>query len=265
MNETELDEMLNQWDAPEVPRRLLAELHEMQRKQKSGWTMRWLAWLVPGGKLFAGAAVGSVVCLLLMIRIQAAPQAPGIHVPWTVDSELIKYADDGTSSVEMQMTSYKLDARNEVLLSRSVPGNVFMTAFGRTLDVVGPALSRLTLPFVVDANTLERVRKMRREHPGIGLISGCTGEADSDCLTLGHYGLEAGNSCIAGKIVDHATILNHATEAVRERWMEHGRMTIWSAPDLQCFALKVTYESQQADGSFHLVRAKQAVKVTVNP
>ena len=48
-------------------------------------------------------------------------------------------------------------------------------------------------------------------------------------------------------------------------WAEHGRMTLWLAPDLGCFALKVTYEEQRPDGTFHLVNAKQGLKVTLNP
>ena len=262
MNDPELDEMLNQWDAPEVPRRLRAELREQQRKRESRWPTRWMAWLVPGGKLFAGAAVGSVVFLVIMVQIQASPQAPGIHVPWTVDSELIRYADDGTSSVEMNMTSYKLDASQEVLLSRSVPGNPIKTLLGTAVEGVGGVLRRFTTPFVISPEMLEKAKKMRREHPGIGVIAGC-GDG-TDCLTLANYGFEAGNSCIAGKIVGHSVILNHQTEAVRRGWMD-GRMTVWTAPDLGCFAMRVTYEEPQSDGTFNIVRAKQAVKVTVNP
>jgi hypothetical protein len=77
--------------------------------------------------------------------------------------------------------------------------------------------------------------------------------------------LKAAAGCVDSPVVDRATILNHPTEAIRDRWTEHGRMTLWMAPDLACFALKVTYEAERPDGTFHLVAAKQALKVTVNP
>jgi hypothetical protein len=60
-------------------------------------------------------------------------------------------------------------------------------------------------------------------------------------------------------------ILNYPTEAVRERWTEHGRQTLWMAPELGCFALKITKEEERPDGTFHLAFAKQALKVNVNP
>lgn len=236
---------------------------------KTPWWRNWTTALLPdrGKRVFLAATLGSAALLLMVAR--AFPQISGsASLPpgtkWTVDSELIRYADDGTPSVEMQMTSYKSNS-NEVLISRSVPGNVFMTALGRTLDAGLPMLNRITLPLMVDPKTLERAREMRREHPGVGLISGCGGDGDAACLLLSRFSFEAGNGCIAGKIVDNSMILSHRTEAVRERWTEHGRMTIWTAPDLECFALKVTYETQQPDGSFRLVRAKQAVKVTAIP
>jgi hypothetical protein len=43
------------------------------------------------------------------------------------------------------------------------------------------------------------------------------------------------------------------------------RMTLWMAPDLGCFALRITIEERGADGTFRLVLRKQAQKVTLNP
>ena len=266
MNDTELDEMLNQWDSPPV-RAELREHVQAGFMAKRSVRRRWLAW--PGwhvGKgVFAGVAVGAV--LFLVVITQAFPQvlrtaSPPAHVPWIVDSELIRYGDDGTSSVEMDIMSYKVNASQEVVLSRSVPGNPIKTLLGTTVEEVGGALRRFTTPFVISPDMLEKAKKMRSEHPGIGVIAGC-GDG-TDCLTLANYGFEAGNSCIAGKIVGHETILNHPTEAVRKGWAG-GRMTVWTAPDLACFAMRVTYEGPQSNGTFKVVGMKQAVKITVNP
>lgn len=257
MTDNELDEMLNQWSPPPVPPSLRAHVRAAFApgpKRKISWTRSLVA-----AAILAGAA-------FFLIVTQASPQVPKAPVPWTVDSEFIRYSGDGSSSIQMFSTSYEFDS-NEVLLSRSMPGNPLKTAIGQALDVTLPALNRFhmrLLSTVVPgmAERFEQAKRSRRR--SVGFITGC----DSQCLTLDHYFyLKAGvgTSCTDRPIMGHATILNHSTEAVRDRWTENGRMTLWMAPDLACFALKVTYEAQRPDGTFHLVSAKQALKVNVNP
>jgi hypothetical protein len=252
MTDTELDEILNRWSTPPVPPSLRARVRAgfpARTHRKISWRGSFVA-----AAILAGAA-------FFLILTQAFPQSTA-PVPWTVDSEFLRYADDGSSSIEMYSTSYQTDT-NEILLSRSMPGNPFKTAMARAADGVIPIHNRLMRRFMVDPRMLEAVRKASPHT--IGFITGC----DSDtCLLLDHFGYArapAGTGCIEGEIVDRATILNYPTEAVRERWTEHGRMTLWMAPALGCFALKITQEEERPDGTFHLVSAKQALKVTVNP
>ena len=108
----------------------------------------------------------------------------------------------------------------------------------------------------------EQFEELRRSGPQfLGFIAGC----GAGCLLVEHYFLpKTASGCIAGPIVARETILNYPTVAARQRWTEHERMTVWMAPDLACFALKVTYEEQRPDGAFHLVGAKRAVKVILN-
>ena len=170
----------------------------------------------------------------------------------------------------MYTTSYESTGSNanEILVSRSMPGNPFKTVLGQAMDVTLPALAVFhnhVLGFVAPG-MLARMEQMKRSRPpGISFITGC--EPDSECLVLDHYGFTkaAAGACVDSPVVDRATILTHPTEAVRDRWTEHGRMTLWMAPDLACFALRVTYEAERPDGTFHLVAAKQAMKVTLNP
>jgi hypothetical protein len=251
MTDSELDEILNKWTAPSVPPSLRARV-------RAGFpapprrTFRWRGSFVAAA-ILAGAA-------FFLILSQAFPQST-VPVPWTVDSEFLRYADDGSSSIGMYSTSYQSNG-NEILLSRSMPGNPFKTAMAWAADVVMPIHQRLGR-LMVDPKRLEAVQKASPHT--IGFITGC----DSDmCLLLDHfiYGkAPAGTGCIDGPIVDRATILNYPTEAVRERWTEHGRMTVWTAPALGCFALKITLEAERPDGTFHLAFAKQALKVNVNP
>ncbi len=214
------------------------------------------------------AAVGIAMasCVFLVAAIWTIPKvfgadAPPVGTPWTVDSEFIRYADDGSYAVEMYSTSYQGNSNGEVMLSRSMPGNPVATALARSLDVVGPAWSRFIIPFTIDSATLAKLKQARGS--GISVITGCT----FGCIAVDHSGWQkvssgSGEGCIAGEIVDRETILNHPTVAIRRRWTEHGRMTLWMAPDLHCFALRVTYETQLPDGTFHLVSAKRAVKIT---
>ena len=201
-------------------------------------------------------AVLSTAIFFLLIS-QAFPQ-PTAPIPWTVDSEFIRYAEDGSSSIEMYSTSYQSNT-NEVLLSRSMPGNPFMTALARTLDVTLPPWQRLQMRLMVPPGMVERIKRSRAA--GLAFITGCN--PYTGCLVLQHFGYaKAAAGCVGGPIVNRETILNYPTEAVRDRWTEHGRMTLWMAPSLGCFALRVTYEEEHPDGTFHLVAAKQALKVT---
>jgi hypothetical protein len=39
------------------------------------------------------------------------------------------------------------------------------------------------------------------------------------------------------------------------------RMTWWMAPELGCFALRITTEEKQPDGTWRLVREKRALRI----
>jgi hypothetical protein len=251
MTDTELDEILDQWSAQPVPPSLRDRVRAGFPKPPRpafGWR-----------RGFTAAAIVAAAAILL-IATQASPQ-PVVPIPWTVDSEFIRYADDASSSIEMNSTSYESNA-DEIVLSRSIPGNPLKTALAWTADVLIPIHNRVIGRLVVGQERLKQIQRANARN--VGFISGCG--LHPGCLMPEHYGYAKGASgCIEGEIVDRATILNYPTEAVRERWTEHGRMTIWMAPALGCFALKVTQEEERLDGSFRLVAAKQALKVTVHP
>jgi hypothetical protein len=250
MTDGELDEILNQWSVPPAS-------PSLRDRVRAGFpapprhAFRWR-------KGFTAAAVIAAAAILLLAT-QASPQ-PVAPIPWTVDSEFIRYADDGSSSITMFSTSYQ-SGTSEILISRSIPGNPFKNALAQVADVIMPIHNRLMRRFMVDSRLLEQVQ--RASTHSVGFITGCDSSA---CLVLDHFGYpKSATGCIDAPIVDRATILNYPTEAVRERWTEHGRMTIWMAPALGCFALKVTQEEERPDGTFRLVRAKQALKITVSP
>jgi RNA polymerase sigma factor (sigma-70 family) len=70
--------------------------------------------------------------------------------------------------------------------------------------------------------------------------------------------------CVGGPVVAKETILGYATVAIRH--LDHNqRMTSWMAPELGCFALRLTEEERRPDGSFRLVLRKQALSVNLVP
>ena len=67
------------------------------------------------------------------------------------------------------------------------------------------------------------------------------------------------------QLVGQQTILNYPTTAIQPRIGGSVRMTRWPAPDLGCFALRITTEEKRTDGSFRLVQEKRALSVNLNP
>jgi hypothetical protein len=269
MNDTELDELLNTWSAPPPPASLRERVRAgfaagLEREASLRVPSRWI-WAFARKSLLAGAILGTGALFLLAVT-QAFPQTPPGRIPYIVHSEYVRYAEDGSSAVEMYLTSYNNDQENEILLSRSLPGNPLGTALARTLDAALPAWQRLTRLLTVSDKELETIRAIRAARPGVGFISGCAG----GCSVLHRWGFAraaagANAGCLAGPIVGSETILNYPTTAVELHLDDSRRMTVWTAPDLECFALRITTERQKPDGTYSLVTRKQALRVTVNP
>ncbi|HXM44927.1 MAG TPA: hypothetical protein VN924_27060 [Bryobacteraceae bacterium] len=261
MNDTELDELLDAWTAPPVP----ASLRENVQAAFAAGHTSWTVARVPRARKRMFAATILILAAFVLLVTQAFPQkaSPPVRVPYTVDSEFLSYAEDGSSAVEMYSTSYERDG-TEILKSRSIPQRPFETAVGRALDAAIPLWSRLTVRFTVAPEVLEKVR--RSAHQSVGAITGC----DASCLILEHYGFARAAAgldaaCIDGTIVGNQTIVNYPTTAIRPRMGGSVRMTWWTAPDLGCFALRITTEKKRPDGSFRLVQEKRALRVNWNP
>jgi hypothetical protein len=67
-----------------------------------------------------------------------------------------------------------------------------------------------------------------------------------------------------GIVVGHETILGHETTVI-QTGPPGFRLRIWMAPDLACYALKITEEAQASDGAYRLEYRKEALRVTMNP
>jgi hypothetical protein len=267
MNDMELDELLNQWSAPAPSGSLRKSVMAGFRAERKPWRWTW------GKSLLAGAAMA-----LLLIVTAAVPQTTPVHRPYTVLSEFVRYAEDGSSSVVMYSTSYNDANGREIILARHLPGDA-MDLLARTLD----AFNRVTLPARLNLLRMspggaEMLARRAAVGPSPMVTTECflftdrTGiPSGSPCLSVASYTLprasaNAAAGCVDGAAVDRETILGYSTAAIQSPLDgNRRRRTVWMAPALGCFALKVATEEERSDGSFRLVSGKQAVGVRLAP
>ncbi len=232
MNDTELDEMLNQWyvqDADSSARekvraRFLAE--RAQRTNLSGLT-RIAIFLRGSGKGLAAGVVAAGVFLLIVILTfpeTLKSSQPPFRIPWLVAYDAVRYGNDGLPKSKEEILSFSRNGK-EVILSES--DSSIMNAVRVGLLRVAPAL----------------------------LIP----SESSDDAT--HLSILIRNDCATGRVIAHETILKHLTTVVQNTSPDHTRTTQWLAPDLECFTLRLTSEEQKSDGTFRLVLRKQASKI----
>jgi hypothetical protein len=262
MNDTELDELLDKWNAPAAPESLRERVRAGFHAPVERRTFRW-GW---GKSLMAVA----VMAMLLVVVSRAVPQTlPEVHHPYVVLCEFSRYAADGSAAVQMYSTSYNDEYGREIMVARHLADNPVGDVVARTLDrlsdATAPVRFRLARLSPQGAEALDR-------RAALGPLPALNDECfdfDTTCiLGVGHYFLPkaAGNpgiGCVDRPVVDRETILGYPTVAIQLG--VRFRKTIWMAPALGCFALKVASERQLADGSFRLFSGKQAVKVQLNP
>jgi hypothetical protein len=114
MNEQELDDILDTWNAPEAPPSLRGRMRARYAAavEKPRGHRRLAVW----ASAFGAAA-------FLVVLTQAFPQTvklrPAAGIPFKVDSELIVYAADGSRERVADRTSYSRDGE-EIVLSETI-------------------------------------------------------------------------------------------------------------------------------------------------
>jgi hypothetical protein len=250
MNDNDLDELLDRWTAPAPPPHMRNRLRAEFRARNS-WPRRLRGLAIT---LLAAAALFALIG-------NAISQTPSpIPAPWTAESEFIRYAPNGSSSIEMTTISYPR-AGIEVLLSRSNPQNPLATVLYRAGDVALPAMGRAIQrafgpPSVAGSFTMR----------AFGYVTGCADDPLTGCLQTAHYYfLKKPDTCIDGSVVGEQTLLNHQAIGVLAQMGDSKRETFWLAPDLGCFALKIDIENRLPGGAFHLTEEKRVVRITAQP
>ncbi len=142
----QLSRLLREWQVEDAPPALDMRVLSIGKQRRRFHTAHRMLAIVAGSRksLWAAAAVGIA---FLIVVTQAIPQtleliSPPAPPPYAVDSEYVRYADDGSQTVEMYSTSYTSRNGNEIILERTIPEHPLGTAAGRTLDAVLPYWSR---------------------------------------------------------------------------------------------------------------------------
>jgi hypothetical protein len=160
------------------------------------------------------------------------------RIPYYVEFEFARYADDGSAPHQSRITSFPYGG-HEIVMSATEPGDSLQNA------VRGIARSIRT-QFILAMPSLVLPKEPPMTEPAwfAGFVS---------------------SGCSSGKtVVGHETLAGHETTVVQSGSPGH-RLRTWMAPDLACFALKLTDEVQEPNGTYRLKLRKESVKVTTNP
>jgi hypothetical protein len=231
MNDTELDEILDTWKAPEPPASLRGNV-------RAGYAVR-VEKRRPRARLALWAAAFGLGAFLLVLA-QAFPQtvklvAPAYKIPYTVESEYVNYARDGSIDERIDYVSYQRNGE-EIVLSQSVPGD--------PLKTIGMQLVSTTHAYLLQFHRL------------------IFGSGDFEAHTQ-HAAAFVASGCTLMGVAGHETILGYTTVKVQSAGNGR-RATTWMAPDLGCFTMRLVLEKQRPDGTYRVVGEKHATKVTIN-
>jgi hypothetical protein len=247
MNDQELDEMLDRWEAPPMRDSVRENLRirfaaTAKRADKAAFARRMIAAAaqLPLRRLAFGTVSAAVVLFAL---IQVFPQTigmapPGFRIPFYVESEFVRYTDAGVAGRPSRITSFPY-AGHDVIMSVWTTGDSLLDALR---GIAGSVQTKfvLAIPSVV----LPKQAPMPEPAGFAGFVR---------------------SGCAEGKtVVGHETVAGYETVIVQSE--AAGRRTrIWMSPALRCFALKLTDEVEQPDGSYRLRLRKETLKVTMTP
>ena len=247
MNDNELDEMLNRWKVPatrdSLRENLRAGLAALPVRTNRAGLLRRLADAASKVRISRLAVATLGAAALLFAIIQRSPQtvtmaSPTFRVPFYVEFEFARYADDGSLPHQSRVTSFPYGG-HEIVMSVRESGDSLLNAVRGIAGSIRTQLI-LAMPSIV----LPKEPPMTEPDWFAGFVS---------------------SGCSNGKtVVGHETIAGHETTVVQSGSPRY-RIRVWMAPDLACFALKLTDELQEPNGTYRLKLRKEAVKVTMSP
>lgn len=248
MNDHELDELLDQWQSPAMRDSMREDLRtgfaDTAKRAKRAALPRRIIGALPRIRLgrFAAATMG--VAALLFALVQVSPQTvrmaspASFRIPYYVEFLFWRYSENGSTMHPTRITSFPYGG-HEIVMSVKEPGHfLFVAARGIANSI------RTQFILAVPSFVLPKEPPMAEPAWFAGFVS---------------------SGCSSGKtVVGHETLAGYKTTVVETAAGER-RTRIWMAPDLACFALKLTDEVRDANGTYRLRIRKEAVKVTMNP
>jgi hypothetical protein len=265
MNDAELDELLNVWKAPapreHFTRDLRAAIGATAERQPRKVFIGW--------KLGAAAAVVILAMLLANSNVFSQRSRPR----FTVDSKIIRYDGWGgppwrfaTGPESPLITSYNQDG-SEVILSWSSPDHPLQATLWKARMALSDTVDGMKDRVVSIAERLDprKISPNNEDDDAFAVVYPASvgyprivGRRDS-LLSSGCRTSFGGTEFLGQDVV-----LNYSTTVLRQAGGGHSMITLWMAPELSCFALRITIQAQQPDGSWKLVSERQALKVTMN-
>jgi len=265
MNDAELDELLNVWKAPPPSEGFRRDLRAAIGARRDR----------PPRKLFIGWRLGAVTAVVIVVALLANSNvfSQRNRPPYTVESKIVRYDGWGgppwhfaTAPESPLITSYN-QGGSEVILSWSFPDHPLQAALWKARLGVSGAVDRMTNSFLSIAERLDprNIAPHNEDddafavvYPGSVGYPRVVGRRDS--LLSAGCRTSFGGTEILGQDV----VLNYPTTVLRQTGGGRSIITLWMAPELSCFALRITIHAEQPDGSWKLVSEKQALKVIVN-
>jgi hypothetical protein len=243
MTDHELDEMLNRWDAPPMRESLRDEVRAQfaaapRRAVRPGMLRRMIG-AAPRVRISRLALATLGAAALLFALVQVSPQtvrmaAPGYRIPYYAEFEFARYAADGSAPYRSRIRAFPYGGHEIIMSVRELDDS--------PLNAFRGIASSIRTQLILAAPSLVLPKEPPMSEPA-------------------WFPAFVRSGCSNGKVVGHETIAGHLT-TVTESVSPGHRVRVWMAPDLACFALKLTNEVQEPNGIYRLTLRKEAIKVT---
>lgn len=240
MNDLELDELLDRWQAPPMRESLRDDLrvayatHAAPRPPRRGFHLPKLRL----GRLVA-ATVGAAAILFTLVQL--APRTVALafsefRIPYYVVYDYERLDAKGSTPPRSRFTAFPYGG---IDINMSV-----VDLYGTPLDAFRELAASIRNRMVLAAPSI-----VLPKHPPMTEPAWHVEYVKSGCSTR-------------PTVIGHETIAGYHTVIVQNAFAAH-RFTYWFAPELGCAALKHTFEQAQPDGTYKMVSRKEAVKVTI--
>jgi hypothetical protein len=247
MNDQELDEMLDQWEVPLMRDSMREELRigfasisrPQVRAKKTSRMVDAILRIRIGRIAFAGIAAAALLFGIIQLAPKTARLAsPGFRIPFYVEFEFARYPEDGSVPHQSLITSFPY-AGHEIVMSVTESRHSLLNRFRGIASSI-----RNQIILVAPSLVLPKEPPMAEPDWFAGFVnSGCSKDKN---------------------VVGHEIVAGHATTIVQSE-SPTNRIKVWMAPDLGCYALKLTDEVREPNGTYTIKLRKEAVEVTMNP